>query len=46
MILPLVAWRPAAGRLAALAGAITMFVIQPPADWWLLAWLAPLPWPT
>lgn len=27
-----------------LAGAITMFVVQPPADLWMLAWLAPLPW--
>jgi len=32
------------GRLAALCGAVSMFLIQPPADWWLLAWLAPLPW--
>ena len=28
----------------ALAGAITMFLVQPPADLWMLAWLAPLPW--
>ena len=28
----------------ALAGAATMFLVQPPADCWLLAWLAPLPW--
>ena len=28
----------------ALAGAATMFLLQPPADCWLLAWLAPLPW--
>ena len=28
----------------ALAGAVTMFIVQPPADCWLLAWLAPLPW--
>jgi apolipoprotein N-acyltransferase len=28
----------------ALAGALAMFLVQPPADWWLLAWLAPLPW--
>jgi len=44
MISSLVAWRSAAGRLAALAGAVTMFSVQPPVDWWLLAWLAPLPW--
>jgi apolipoprotein N-acyltransferase len=30
--------------LLALAGAATMFLIQPPADLWPLAWLAPLPW--
>jgi len=40
----LVAWRSATGRLAALAGAVTMFSVQPPVDWWLLAWLSPLPW--
>ncbi len=28
----------------ALAGAMTMFLVQPPADCWMLAWLAPLPW--
>ena len=28
----------------ALAGAATMFLVQPPADCWMLAWLAPLPW--
>jgi len=28
----------------ALAGAATMFLVQPPADVWTLAWLAPLPW--
>ena len=28
----------------ALAGAVTMFLVQPPADCWMLAWLAPLPW--
>jgi apolipoprotein N-acyltransferase len=27
-----------------IAGAITMFLVQPPADLWMLAWLAPLPW--
>ncbi len=37
-------WQCSAGRLAALAGAATMFLIQPPADCWPLAWLAPLPW--
>ena len=31
-------------RRLALAGAALMFLAQPPADWWLLAWLAPLPW--
>ena len=30
--------------LLALAGAASMFVVQPPADVWRLAWLAPLPW--
>ncbi len=29
---------------AALAGAATMFLVQPPADLWWAAWLAPLPW--
>ena len=28
----------------ALGGAVTMFLVQPPADCWMLAWLAPLPW--
>ena len=28
----------------AFTGAATMFLVQPPADLWLLAWLAPLPW--
>jgi apolipoprotein N-acyltransferase len=28
----------------ALAGATTMFLVQPPVDAWPLAWLAPLPW--
>ncbi|NCY03630.1 MAG: hypothetical protein EBX36_12175, partial [Planctomycetia bacterium] len=27
-----------------LAGAATLFLVQPPADAWPLAWLAPLPW--
>jgi apolipoprotein N-acyltransferase len=31
---------------AALAGAATMFLVQPPADFWWAAWLAPLPWLT
>ena len=31
-------------RLLAFGGALTMFLVQPPADLWLLAWLAPLPW--
>ncbi len=30
--------------LLALAGAISMFLVQPPADLWMLAWFAPLPW--
>ncbi len=30
--------------LCAGAGAITMFLVQPPADLWALAWVAPLPW--
>jgi apolipoprotein N-acyltransferase len=28
----------------ALAGAVTMFLVQPPADLWPAAWIAPLPW--
>ena len=28
----------------ALGGAAAMFLVQPPADLWPLAWLAPLPW--
>ncbi len=28
----------------AIAGAVAMFLVQPPADLWMLAWLAPLPW--
>jgi apolipoprotein N-acyltransferase len=28
----------------AMAGAVTMFLVQPPVDAWPLAWLAPLPW--
>ena len=31
-------------RLLALGGGLTMFLVQPPADLWFLAWLAPLPW--
>jgi len=30
--------------LLALAGGISMFLVQPPADLWMLAWFAPLPW--
>ncbi|MFM8435477.1 MAG: hypothetical protein ACKOBP_09105 [Planctomycetia bacterium] len=26
------------------AGALAMFLVQPPADLWMLAWVAPLPW--
>jgi apolipoprotein N-acyltransferase len=28
----------------AFVGAIAMFLVQPPADLWMLTWLAPLPW--
>ncbi|MFM9024133.1 MAG: apolipoprotein N-acyltransferase [Planctomycetaceae bacterium] len=28
----------------ALGGAAALFLVQPPADLWMLAWLAPLPW--
>jgi apolipoprotein N-acyltransferase len=31
-------------RSLALAGAVALFLVQPPADLWPLAWLAPLPW--
>jgi apolipoprotein N-acyltransferase len=31
-------------RLLAFGGGLTMFLVQPPADLWMLAWLAPLPW--
>lgn len=44
---PVASATPDDGRrvwLLALAGAATMFVVQPPADLWWLAWLAPLPW--
>jgi hypothetical protein len=36
----------AAARFHALAfgGAVAMFLVQPPADLWWAAWLAPLPW--
>ncbi len=30
--------------LPAIGGGLAMFLAQPPADLWLLAWLAPLPW--
>ena len=30
----------------ALAGAAAMFLVQPPVDGWMLAWLAPVPWLT
>ena len=30
--------------VAAFSGAGIMFLIQPPYDWWFLAWLAPIPW--
>ncbi len=30
--------------MLALGGAAAMFLVQPPADLWMLAWLAPLPW--
>ena len=44
---PVTSATPDDGRrvwLLALAGAVTMFLVQPPADLWWLAWLAPLPW--
>jgi apolipoprotein N-acyltransferase len=44
---PVTSATPDDGRrvwLPALAGAVTMFLVQPPADLWWLAWLAPLPW--
>jgi len=44
---PVASATPDDGRrvwLLALAGAVTMFLVQPPADLWWLAWLAPLPW--
>jgi apolipoprotein N-acyltransferase len=44
---PITSATPDDGRrvwLLALAGAVTMFLAQPPADLWWLAWLAPLPW--
>jgi len=39
---------PAARRTSLLAatGAVAMFLVQPPADLWPLAWIAPLPWLT
>ncbi len=37
-------WPPLPPRWLALGGAVTMFLIQPPADLWALAWVAPLPW--
>ena len=30
--------------LLGLAGAVAMFLVQPPADLWPAAWLAPIPW--
>ena len=30
--------------MLSVAGGLTMFLVQPPADLWILAWLAPLPW--
>ena len=44
---PIASATPDDGRrvwLLALAGAVTMFLVQPPTDLWWLAWLAPLPW--
>jgi len=44
---PVASATPDDGRrvwLLALAGAVTMFLVQPPADLWWLASLAPLPW--
>jgi len=31
-------------RWLSVTGALAMFLVQPPADLWMLAWLAPLPW--
>ncbi len=28
----------------AIGGALAMFLVQPPVDWWPLAWVAPIPW--
>ena len=33
-----------AGSAWAFAGALTMFLVQPPVDWWWAAWVAPWPW--
>ena len=44
---PVCAAQRSAGRgvwFLAVAGAVAMFLVQPPADLWMLAWLAPLPW--
>ena len=44
---PVCAAQPSASRgvwFLAVAGAVAMFLVQPPADLWMLAWLAPLPW--
>ncbi|MFM8496045.1 MAG: hypothetical protein ACKOEM_11065, partial [Planctomycetia bacterium] len=38
------ALNPARSWLLAGMGAVTMFLVQPPADLWMLAWIAPLPW--
>ncbi|MFM7519031.1 MAG: apolipoprotein N-acyltransferase [Planctomycetota bacterium] len=35
---------PWTARWLALAGAVSMFLVQPPADLWMLAWVAPFPW--
>jgi apolipoprotein N-acyltransferase len=31
-------------RWLAFGGGLAMFLVQPPADLWWAAWLAPLPW--
>jgi len=36
--------RPVGTWGLAVGGGLAMFLAQPPVDWWLLAWLAPLPW--
>nr|MCS5617367.1 hypothetical protein [Pirellulales bacterium] len=44
MIPQVAAARPVGTWGLAIGGGLAMFLVQPPVDWWLLAWLAPLPW--